>query len=57
MRQSAGTTMTLVTWRYVSRVTRHVPPREPYAKKFLTRLQPKRGVAGSPNLQARRALV
>ena len=32
MRQSAGTTMTLVTWRHVSRVTRHVPPREPFEK-------------------------
>ena len=32
MRQSAGTTMALVTWRHVSRVTRHVPPREPFEK-------------------------
>ena len=56
MRQSAGTTMVVVTWRHVSRVTRHVPPREPFEKK-LTRLQPKREVAGSPNFQARRALV
>ena len=56
MRQSAGKTMVLVTWRHVSRVARHVPPREPFEKK-LTRLQPKRGVAGSPNFQAREALV
>ena len=34
MRQSSGTTMVVVTWRHVSRVTRHVPPREKYAKKF-----------------------
>ena len=32
MRQSVGTTMTFVTWRHVSRVTRHVPPREPFEK-------------------------
>ena len=32
MRQSAGTTMALVTWRHVPRVTRHVPPREPFEK-------------------------
>ena len=36
MRQSAGTTMTLVTWRHVSRVTRHVPPREPFEKFSIT---------------------
>ena len=47
MRQRSGTTMVLVTWRHVSRVTRHVPPREKYAKKFLTRLQPKRGWPGA----------
>ena len=33
MRQSAGTTMAFVTWRHVSRVTRHVLPRKKYAKK------------------------
>ena len=32
MRQSAGTTMAVVTWRHVSRVRRHVPPREPFEK-------------------------
>ena len=26
--------MALVTWRHVSRVTRHVPPREPFEKIF-----------------------
>ena len=34
MRQSAGTTMALVTWRHVPRGTCHVPPREPLAKPF-----------------------
>ena len=33
MRQSAGTTMALVTWRHVPRGTCHVPPREPLAKQ------------------------
>ena len=32
MRQNAGTTMAMVTWRHVSRVRRHVPPREPFEK-------------------------
>ena len=36
MRQSAGTTMAMVTWRHVSRVTRHVPPREPFEKFSIT---------------------
>ena len=36
MRQSAGTTMPLVTWHHVSRVTRHVPLREPFEKKSNT---------------------
>ena len=34
MRQSAGTTMALVTWRHVPRGTCRVPPREPLAKPF-----------------------
>ena len=38
--------MALVTWRHVSRVTRHVPPREPF-EKILKRLQPKRGWPGA----------
>ena len=33
MRQSAGTTMALVTWRQVPRGTCHVPAREPLAKQ------------------------
>ena len=33
MRQSAGTTMALVTWRHVARGTCHVPLREPLAKQ------------------------
>ena len=32
MRQRSGTTIVLVTWRHVSRVTRHVPPREKFEK-------------------------
>ena len=36
MRQRSGTTMVVVTWRHVSRVTRHVPPRKKYAKKTNT---------------------
>ena len=32
MRQRSGTTMVSVTWRHVSRVTRHVPPREKFEK-------------------------
>ena len=36
MRQRSGTTMVLVTWRHVSRVTRHVPPREKFEKKSNT---------------------
>ena len=32
MRQRSGTTMVVVTWRHVSRVTRHVPPREKFEK-------------------------
>ena len=36
MRQSAGTTMAVVTWRHVSRVTRHVPPRGPFEKFYNT---------------------
>ena len=32
MRQRSGTTIVLLTWRHVSRVTRHVPPREKFEK-------------------------
>ena len=32
MRQSAGTTMALVTWCHVPRGTCHVPPRKPFEK-------------------------
>ena len=28
--------MVVVTWRHVSRVARHVPPRKKYAKKSIT---------------------
>ena len=36
MRQRSGTTIALVTWRHVSRVTRHVPPREKFEKNSNT---------------------
>ena len=36
MRQRSGTMMVLVTWRHVSRVTRHVPPREKFEKNYNT---------------------
>ena len=36
MRQSAGTTMVMVTWRHVPRVRRHVPPRGPFEKFSIT---------------------
>ena len=36
MRQRSGTTIVLVTWRHVSRVTRHVPPREKFEKNCNT---------------------
>ena len=36
MRQRSGTTMVVVTWRHVSRVTRHVPPREKFEKNSNT---------------------
>ena len=35
MRQSTGTTMACVTWRFVPRGTCHVPPREPLRKQSL----------------------
>ena len=35
MRQSTGTTMACVTWRYVPRGTCHMPPREPLRKQAL----------------------
>ena len=36
MRQRSGTTMVVVSWRHVSRVTRHVPPREKFEKNSNT---------------------
>ena len=47
MRQSSGTTMMCVTWRHVSRVTRHVPPRKKYAKKFYHGYSPNGGWPGA----------
>ena len=47
MRQSSGTTMVLVTWRHVSRVTRHVPPRKKYAKKVYHAYSPNGGWPGA----------
>ena len=47
MRQRSGTTIVLVTWRHVSRVTRHVPPRKKYAKKFYHGYSPNGGWPGA----------
>ena len=47
MRQSSGTTMVVVTWRHVSRVTRHVPPRKKYAKKVYHACSPNGGWPGA----------
>ena len=47
MRQSSGTTMVVVTWRHVSRVARHVPPRKKYAKKVYHGYSPNGGWPGA----------
>ena len=47
MRQSSGTTMVVVTWRHVSRVARHVPPRKKYAKKVYHAYSPNGGWPGA----------
>ena len=47
MRQNAGTTMAMVTWRHVSRVRRHVPPREPFEKISNTPCSPNGGWPGA----------
>ena len=57
MRQSAGTTMSLVTWRHVARGTCHVPPREPLAKQHELDTFFEGTVAGTQNLQDRCTLV
>ena len=53
MRQSAGTTMALVTWRHVPRGTCHVPPREPLAKQYWLDQIFERKVAETRNFQGR----
>ena len=53
MRQSAGTTMALVTWRHVPRGTCHVPPREPLAKQYWLDKIFERKVAETRNFQGR----
>ena len=55
MRQSVGTTMALVTWRHVSRVTRHVPPREPF-EKFSNTPAAQTGGVRDPKLSGQKAL-
>ena len=53
MRQSAGTTMALVTWRHVPRGTCHVPPREPLAKQYWLDKVLEKKVAETRNFQGR----
>ena len=55
MRQSAGTMMVMVTWRHVSRVTRHVPPREPF-EKFSITAAAQTGGRREPKLSGQRGL-
>ena len=51
MRQGAGTTMALVTWRHVPRGTCHVPPREPLAKPYGLDTFFERNIAETQNFQ------
>ena len=53
MRQSAGTTMTFLTWRHVPRATCHVPPREPLAKPYRKDQIFERNIAETRNFQGR----
>ena len=55
MRQSAGTTMAVVTWRHVSRVTRHVPPRGPF-EKFSNTAAAQTGGRREPKLSGQKGL-
>ena len=55
MRQSAGTTMAVVTWRHVSRVTRHVPPRGPF-EKFSNTAAAQTGDRREPKLSGQKGL-
>ena len=57
MRQSAGTTMALVTWRHVPRGTCHVPPRETLAKQHELDTFFEEMVAETQNLQGICTLV
>ena len=47
MRQSSGTTIVVVTWRHVSRVSRHVSPRKKYARKVYHPYSPNGGWQGA----------
>ena len=53
MRQSAGTTMALVTWRHVPRGTCHMPTRKPLAKQYWLDKIFERKVAESRNFHCR----
>ena len=53
MRERSGTTMVCVTWRHVSRVTRHVPPRKKFAKQYWLDQIFERKVAETRNFQGR----
>ena len=55
MRQSAGTAMAVVTWRHVSRVTRHVPPRGPF-EKFSNTAAAQTGGRREPKLSGQKGL-
>ena len=57
MRQGAGTTMALDTWRHVPRGTCHVPPRGPLAKQHELDTFFEGTVAETQNLQGRCTLV
>ena len=43
--------MVLVTWRHVSRMSRHVPPRKKYAKKVYHGYSPNGGWPGAQNFR------
>ena len=53
MRPRSGTTMVCVTWRHVSGVTRHVPPRKKFAKQYWLDQIFERKVAETRNFQGR----
>ena len=57
MRQGAGTTMVLVTWRHVPRGTCHVSPREPLAKPYGLDTFFERNIPETQNFQGRCTLT